>query len=217
MNKGRPMSVIGQTRANVRKPRRRAAAPDRRVARSKAALFDALIALVQKRDYDAITVGDIAAAADVGRSTFYAHFRSKDDLMRNGGGGLRAMLTEHWRRPAGAVPDPVGFSLFMFEHAREWRPTYRAFMRGRAGPIMVDKLRRVLADLVRDELATNDGREPAAAIPREFRVQYLVGAFVSVLVWWLDRGAKEPPQQMDAAFRSMALGGLALAEASGEQ
>jgi hypothetical protein len=53
--------------------------------------------------------------------------------------------------------------------------------------------------------------EVAGAVPpaeREIAVQFLVGGFMSVVTEWLDRGAKESPQQMDAAFRSLALRGL---------
>jgi AcrR family transcriptional regulator len=55
---------------------------DRRTARTRLVLLSAFVALVQERRYEAIRVGDIVDRADVGRSTFYDHFRSKDDLLR---------------------------------------------------------------------------------------------------------------------------------------
>src|SRR3954468_4673682 len=55
---------------------------DRRTARTRRAILAAFAALVQERRYEAIRVGDIVAEADVGRSTFYDHFKSKDDLLR---------------------------------------------------------------------------------------------------------------------------------------
>src|SRR4051812_31721986 len=53
---------------------------DRRVARTRALLQDALIALIPELGYAAITVEDICEKADVGRSTFYTHYAGKDDL-----------------------------------------------------------------------------------------------------------------------------------------
>ena len=53
---------------------------DRRVARSREMLHQALLSLIIEKDYEAITVEDICERANVGRSTFYAHFTSKDDL-----------------------------------------------------------------------------------------------------------------------------------------
>ena len=99
----------------------------------------------------------------------------------------------------------LGFGLVMFEHTREQRPLYRAMVGGRAGTIVLDMMRDVLAESVREDLAALHGLQ---ASEREVAVQYLVGGFMSVLTWWLDRGAKEPPEQMDAAFRSLALCGL---------
>jgi AcrR family transcriptional regulator len=76
--------------------------PDRRTARSRRAITSAFVALVLERRYDAIRVGDIVEKADVGRSTFYEHFRSKDDLLRQSMEGLLARI-------AGS-------------HVRSWRP-----------------------------------------------------------------------------------------------
>jgi hypothetical protein len=45
-------------------------------------------------------------------------------------------------------------------------------------------------------------------MPREFVVQFIVGAYMSVLTWWLDGGTKLSPQQMDAMFRRLATDGL---------
>ena len=42
------------------------------------------MSLMQEKPYDAITVQDIIDRADVGRSTFYSHYRDKEDLMVSG-------------------------------------------------------------------------------------------------------------------------------------
>ena len=70
---------------------------DRRVTRTRAMLQQALMSLIPRKDYDAITVQDICDAANVGRSTFYAHFTSKDDLKRSGFEHLRKELADRQR------------------------------------------------------------------------------------------------------------------------
>ena len=45
-------------------------------------------------------------------------------------------------------------------------------------------------------------------IPRDFVVQYVVGAYMAVLTWWLDGGAKLPPQKIDGMFRRLATEGI---------
>lgn len=194
-----------------RLPQAAEAAIDRRALRTRTALHEALIRLIVERGYDEITVSDIADAADVGRSTFYAHFVDKDDLLRGSAGRLRAVLFAEHGLAAAEEGRPqaraLGFSRFMTEHLKEQYELYRALMRGRAGPIILAEIRRVLCEIVRAELGSG-GRAAADATAREVAVQFLVGAYMSLLTWWLDRGAREPPEEIDRAFRELALGGL---------
>ena len=57
---------------------------DRRVARTKQAISHALVALISKRGFEDLTVQDILEEANVGRSTFYAHFQDKEDVLLQG-------------------------------------------------------------------------------------------------------------------------------------
>ena len=59
---------------------------DRRVRRTRRRLKEALLGLIQERPYEAVTVQNIIDRADVGRSTFYSHFRSKEELLFDGFG-----------------------------------------------------------------------------------------------------------------------------------
>src|SRR5215831_1596630 len=93
---------------------------DRRVARTRGMLQHALNSLTLKQGYEAISIEDICEAANVGRSTFYAHYTSKDDLKRSGLEHLRQQLLDHQRSSAGSEDNAIlGFSLTMFEHARD--------------------------------------------------------------------------------------------------
>jgi AcrR family transcriptional regulator len=185
---------------------------DRRVVRTRATLRQALHPLILKKGYEAITIKDICDAANVGRSTFYAHFKSKDDLMRSHLEPLRKLLVDR-QKDALATPGDVkdrslAFSAAMFEHARDHRNHYRALVGGRGGAISLGVIRRILSDLVRNELVATVGKNSANAIPQELVVQYVVGAFMAVLTWWLDGGARLPPQRIDAIFRRLATEGI---------
>ena len=185
---------------------------DRRVARTRSMLQRAHISLILEKGYEAITVEDICEAANVGRSTFYAHYTSKDDLRRSGLEHLRRLLVDR-QKDALATPGDIrdrslGFSLTMFEHARDHIDLYRALVGGRGGAIALGTIRHILSDLVRNELAATAGAKSADAIPRELAVQYIVGAFMTVMTWWLDGGAKLPPQRIDAMFRRLATEGI---------
>jgi AcrR family transcriptional regulator len=187
---------------------------DRRIPRTRATLQHALTSLILKKGYEAITIKDICDEANVGRSTFYAHYTSKDDLKRRGFEHLRKELLDR-QNEAQAAPGDVkarslGFSLTMFEHARDHIDLYRALVGGRGGTVSLGQIRQILADLVRNELAATIGKNSAEAVPRELVVQYVVGAFMAVMTWWLDGGAKLPPKRIDAMFRRLATEGITL-------
>ncbi|SRR6266567_1303583 len=184
---------------------------DRRVARSRNMLHQALHSLIAKKGYDAVTVEDICETADVGRSTFYAHFTGKDDLMRCGLEHLRRQLLDRQKSAASSAEKEArgfGFSLTMFEHARDHVHRYQALVGSRGGAVALGTIRQILCDCVRGELAAIGDKNPKDGIPREFIVLYVVGAYMAVLTWWLDGGAKLPPAKIDAMFQRLASDGI---------
>lgn len=102
----------------------------------------------------------------------------------------------------------MGFSLTLFEHTRDHIHLYRALIGGGGGNIALSTIRQILSDLVRDELVATTDTESADAAPRELVVQHVVGAYIAVLTWWLDRGARISPQRMDRMFRRLAIEGI---------
>ena len=185
---------------------------DRRISRTRTVLQHALISLILRKDYAEITIQDICDAANVGRSTFYAHYTGKDDLKRSGFEHLRKELFDRQREALVAFGDvkdrSLRFSLTMFEHAREHIDLYRALIGGRGGTVSLGNIREILSDLVRNECAATVDKNSADMLPRELVVQYVVGAYMAVLIWWLDGGAKLPPTRIDAIFRRLATEGL---------
>lgn len=185
---------------------------DRRILRTKAMLQQALNSLIPKKGYEAITIKDICEAANVGRSTFYAHYTSKDDLKRSGFEPLRKLLIDRQRAALATARGDgsrnLGFSLPMFEHARDHRAHYRALVGSRGGTVSLATIRKILSDLARDELPITAEKNSADAIPRELVIQYVVGAYMAIMTWWLDAGAKVPPDRMDAMFRRLATEGI---------
>lgn len=214
---------------------------DRRAARTRRMLHEALIALILRKGYEAITVQDIIDAADVGRSTFYAHYGGKEDLLRGGFEELRTLLAAEARAAPPPGPDEapgpddapgpqdaLRFSRALFEHACDYKQVYRALVGSRGAAVAINEIRRILADRVRKDLSAGDGgvrddggvedgvaRDGIAAdgggggaVPRELRVQFVVGTFMTVLTWCLERRHGLPPAQIDAIFRRLVLGGI---------
>src|SRR6266496_5476216 len=124
-------------------------AEDRRIQKTQHLLRGALVSLISEKPYDAIVVKEILDRANVGRSTFYTHFRDKDDLLVS---GIHEML-----RPVQSTAQPAAgkrrdrilwFSLPIFEYHYQHRHAGgdRIGPRGRA--ILHDHLRRVLAGVI---------------------------------------------------------------------
>jgi AcrR family transcriptional regulator len=186
-----------------------ARAIDRRAARTRRALHQALISLILRKGYEATTIQNIIDEADVGRSTFYAHYKGKEDLLRGGFERLRTDLSEA-RGGASAGQgarrsEPLIFSLALFQHADGYKDVYRALVGGHGGAVAVNEIRHVLSDFVKEELSATKHN---GAVPREFALQFIVSAFLAVLTWWLERKPELAPPEVDRMFRRLVISGI---------
>jgi AcrR family transcriptional regulator len=179
--------------------------PDRRVQRTRKLLEDALIALILEKGYEAVTIQDIIDRANVGRSTFYAHFLDKQQLLLSGFEHLRVFLAQQHVAVARAGERRLRFSLPMFEHACSYRPVYRALVGKQSGVIVRQHIEHLLTDLARDELAALAPRDANTPIPLEVVAHATVSLFMGLLMWCLDHEWPDTAAQMDAIFQQLAL------------
>ncbi|WP_293206807.1 TetR/AcrR family transcriptional regulator [Parvibaculum sp.] len=175
---------------------------DRRAARTRTALHKALLSLVERKGYEEVSIRELIEEADVGRSTFYAHYAGKEDLLRSGFDNLRRELAEAMKEEQGAVP--FRFSRTMFEHAARHVGIYHAMTGSPGNVIAIGEIGRILTEFVRRELSET---EDDGGVPREVRIQFVVGTLVNLLTWWLERRPDLPPAEVDAMFRRLALHG----------
>jgi AcrR family transcriptional regulator len=181
--------------------------PDRRVQRTRKLLQDALIALVLEKGYEAVTVQDIIDRANVGRSTFYAHFLDKQQLFLSGFEQLREFLAQQHAFASAEGACKLSFSLGMFEHVQGYLRLYRALVGKQSGAIVAVHMQQMITELVREELAALAPHD-ATLIPREIVIQYTVSAFLGLLTWWADHEEPYPAAQMDAIFQQLTLPGV---------
>jgi AcrR family transcriptional regulator len=184
---------------------------DTRGSRTEAALQQALKTLLRTKRYESIAVDEICKAANVGRSTFYTHFRSKDDLKRSGLETLRRQLIARQKKASRSrsleSSPPMSFAFDLFAHARDHLDHYRTLAGSRGGAVALRKLRDTVTSLVRAELASSSS-QCSDATEREAAVQYAAGAFMGLLIWWLDRGATLSVEHIDALFQRFVREGL---------
>lgn len=184
---------------------------DRRIQKTTNLLRQALVSLIAEKSYDSIVVKEILDRANVGRSTFYTHFRDKDDLLISGIHDMLGPVPSPPRKPGKDNEWVLWFSLPVFEHhhrhAHAWGDRIGA--RGRA--ILHEHLRRALTELIREVMkkGLRMGRPSARHIPTEVISTYVASTFVLVLNWWLDNRMRLAPKEIDEVFRRLTLPTLA--------
>lgn len=170
---------------------------DRRVERTKRLLREALHDLLRERSYDQITVQHILDRADVGRSTFYAHFRNKDQL-----------LLGELGRGIGARPLPLG-AFDLFTHLAENYSLYRTLAGTEGLPPVLARLERSILEAWRQRLADEPRGGGQPAVAPDVAARFFTGALMEVTIWWLEAGMPYPPERMTEMLERLVGGSLA--------
>jgi AcrR family transcriptional regulator len=174
---------------------------DRRVMRTRTALYDALVSLIRRKDYALITVEDILAEANVGRSTFYAHFTSRDNLLERSLERLKALLVSVQEVGAEEGWDQARA---LFEHVSEYADVQAALSGGHGGAVLREAMDKVLADVLRGSMR-GDG---LGELPRELAIQHVVATFNTTLRWWQETRPDMPAAEADRLFRRLLRDGI---------
>ncbi|GAA3240691.1 TetR/AcrR family transcriptional regulator [Nonomuraea helvata] len=169
-------------------------AVDRRVRRTRELLRRALVELILEKGYDRITVQDIIDRADIGRSTFYAHYTDKDDLLLSNLEELASAFEEHMERhfASRAEPNPV---LAAFQHADRQRDLYKALAGKRGAEVMRaglhSRIKEAMTRQIPEFLPHRD-----SAVPVDVAMEFLLTSLLGLLVWWLDNDVPYTAEEM---------------------
>ncbi|MEZ5959966.1 MAG: TetR/AcrR family transcriptional regulator [Hyphomonadaceae bacterium] len=170
---------------------------DRRVARTRVLLAEALMSLGAERGLEAIEINDLVEEAGIARSTFYAHFAGKDDFLIRSFVNMLA-ATENAHRAAYPDRTEVLPSKALFQHVNDARDFA---LRVAKSEIFAHQMAAGEAKL-REIAETNIARlrpDWSADQTREASI-YIAGGFIGLLRWWMQSGLKQSPDQMQAAF-----------------
>jgi AcrR family transcriptional regulator len=186
------------------------AATDRRVRRTRQLLREALMELTLECGYDRITVQDILDRADVGRSTFYAHYRDKDDLLVS---EFEAMHPNWQADPGATGTAPTGPVDLLeplrmaFRDAGANRRQFKAML-GRQGS---ETIRRLLpepvSNIVREHLRTQFPDWHGDQQKLDAAVQFIVAGFLGTLTWWLDTDSTCSADELFETCRQLTVNG----------
>src|ERR1041385_3710573 len=180
---------------------------DARVRRTRDALGDALVTLMQEKPFDTITVQDVLDRANVSRSTFYSHYSDKDDLLMSDAEeffeAISMALSQH-----GDKSDRVFPVREFFAHLADVQPFFKALVKSGKFQENMELARGHFARGIERRLSELPrGRAiPASQLPAIAFTH--AGALLSLLAWWLDRGMRESPAEMDQLFHRMVWNGV---------
>ena len=180
---------------------------DRRQRKSREAIFSAFSRLLAKENYSNITVQQIIDEADVGRTTFYAHFETKDFLLKE----LCAELFAHIVGSAkdashthGIYTDGKPESVFchLLQHMQENDYNILGLLSGESSDLFLRYFRESLAGLIEEQFMQQN-RIQSAELPAGFLVNHITGSFVEMTLWWIQGGMKYSPEELDRCFRAV--------------
>lgn len=175
---------------------------DARVRRTRDALGDALVALIQEKAFDTITVQDVLDRAGVGRSTFYAHFSNKDDLLMSDADeffeSISMALSVYNDRSERVAPVHE-----FFKHVGEMREFFDALIKSGKVHENLELARGHFARGIERRLAELPRGRGIPASDRPALAFAHAGALLSLLTWWLDHGMRESPEHMDELFHRL--------------
>lgn len=196
--------MSGNTAKKKSKPTKK---PDLRVRRTRTALGTALLELIQQKPVNDVTVQDVLDRSGVGRSTFYLHFRDKDDLLISQlEMFLELMSTALSVR--GDKSDRVVPVEEMFAHIGNQNQLYRVLADSGHLKDFWDLAEGYFARGIEQRLNESGRLKNLSQRELAARAAALSGSLLSLLRWWLDRGEKETPQEMDQIFHRMVWKGM---------
>ncbi len=186
---------------------------DRRVQRTRQLLNDALMSLIVEKGYEAITVQNIIDRANLGRSTFYAHYRDKEDLLLSGMEELVHSII--WRvedPPAGdegcGENNHIISTAPLFRYTETHQRFYQAMVGKQGIDAVIQTTHAHLSGHVQEQLEQllPEGQNPLVPLP--VMANFLAGSLLTLLTWWLDNDVPYPPARMDEMFQRLTMPGI---------
>lgn len=177
---------------------------DRRQQKTREAIFNAFSVLLQTKSYNHITVQEIIDEANIGRSTFYAHFETKDSL-------LDAMCEQIFGHVFSDVLNVEKYHDFskgnqtladklthLLYHLREQQKDINSVLASESSTLFLgyfkEHLKKLFSDYETDSMET---------IPKDFRINHYVSGFAEAVQWWADEKMKTPPEKVVQYYMSL--------------
>lgn len=181
---------------------------ERRRLQTRTALKEATLQLVLEKGYDAVTIQEIVDLADLGRGTFYVHYKDKQailwDIIQD---GLSASMLEGDRRAAEGGPRSgyLGY-LITFETAARHQDLYRVMLGSQGSALVTHQVAEYLAEAMQRSIEAGEYL-PDVGLPAPILAQYVTGALMRLTLWWLETPNDYSPADMADMLYALIHGG----------
>lgn len=192
---------------------------DRRVQRSRQALRDALLELIKEKDYDSISVEEITQQANIGRATFYLHYKDKEDLLVdefNERVNERAQIIaeipfSNWlptleSSDPNTEINPAPPLLMAFQHVLNHADLYRILLKTEKSDRIFDRIRKIVVHAINEFMETKVKNDPIPIlfeVPIDLLAAYFSGALLSCVDWWFENDLSYTPEEMTRMFQRL--------------
>ena len=184
---------------------------DRRQKKTREAIFKAFIELLSKKQYHQITVGEIIERADVGRTTFYAHFETKDFLLKALCEELFCHIfdaAEEGREAHRHIFDcqaPGSVFLHLLRHLQNNDNHILELLSCDNNELFLGYFKSNLKELIIKQPYLYSSKQEKM-LPKDFWINHISSTFVETIRWWVDHGRKESAETLLAYFYSALYG-----------
>lgn len=190
---------------------------DLRVIRTKEAIRNALVELIEEKGFEAVTVKDITTTAKINRGTFYAHYQDKFDLMTKCQEEIMQEMShivkQHFPEVIVELGNnsspitPLTIAVSIIEYLNE----NSGFMKAVLGPNGDLSFQTRLKDFMWKTLFENNSnaliKEDNLLVPGQYLASYIASAHIGVIQEWLNSGRKESPQEMARILSTITVNG----------
>jgi AcrR family transcriptional regulator len=184
---------------------------DRRIQRTQQLLRDALIELIVEKGYDDVSIQDITDRANVARTTFYLHYRDKEELLLNSMIEIYDDLDANMDKPPlpnGLLPDGTPAEIIIFQHVAENVALYHVLLVKPGFGVFINRAIDYLAEMFEEHI--NDCF-PAHKIPVQ-SIKMVVygeaGRLIGMVCWWLKNGLQPSAKEMAHLFYNSGHSGI---------
>ena len=173
---------------------------DRRTKRTKNLIYNAFTELLLKEKYSKITIQEIIDLADIGRSTFYSHFETKDEL-------LKSMCTDifdemNHKNAILSSADYYSFITDILYHIKENKRIIKGVFLSESSELLMNYFRDYFSNQI-EQHVSGSYDEKVISIPEDFLINHICGSFLEMVKWWISGDMKYTPEELTRYYISV--------------